>query len=253
MVVNGGFETGLDGWQWFGSGTNVATTSTDTPSGTGNSADLDVNEVLGLPWLIQDVPVEAGQKLTFSVWVREVEQFLPEFDAWIAAQVYMLPSSDSGQILASDFLLFTDPTWHQGSFDIVVPESATIARILFTPQDPDFGVGTGQYRIDDVSLTAAPSALPGDFNDDGLVDSDDLVIWQSGYGVGTTQYEGDANGDGTVDGMDFLIWQRNLTSGVTLVSALSVPEPGCSEIFMLMGIPLLFLFNCRHPVRSCSR
>lgn len=44
-----------------------------------------------------------------------------------------------------------------------------------------------------------------DFNDDEIVDSFDLTIWQQGFG-GTT--EGDVDGDGDVDGNDFLLWQR---------------------------------------------
>lgn len=155
LIVNGGFENGLNGWTFTGDGIHdIASISTDTPSGVGSSADLDINRGafgLPLPWLIQDVPVVAGDTLMFSASVREVEPNSPT-DAWIAAQVWMLPSSDSGSILSSAAMFFTSPTWSTQSTEITVPPTATIARILFTPQNPAFGVGNGQYRVDDVSL-----------------------------------------------------------------------------------------------------
>ena len=51
--------------------------------------------------------------------------------------------------------------------------------------------------------------LPADFNGDLLVNGDDFVIWQAGFGTttGAMKSDGDANGDGAVDGNDFLIWQ----------------------------------------------
>ena len=155
LIVNGGFEDGLSGWTFTGNGINdIASLSTDTPSGAGNSADLDINRGafgLPLPWLIQDVAVVAGSPLKFSASVREVEAATPN-DAWIAAQIWMLPSADSGSILSSAAMFFTSPDWTSQSTEITVPAGATIARILFTPQNPAFGVGNGQYRVDDVSV-----------------------------------------------------------------------------------------------------
>lgn len=239
LVVNGDFESGgLSPWQWFGTGTNVATLSSDTPSGTGTSADLDINEVVGLPWLIQDVPVTGGNEFTFSASVREVEPFRPDVDAWIAAQIYMLSSPESGNILASGFYLFTNPSWETAGFVITAPPTATIARILFTPQDPDFGVGTGQYRIDDVSLVDNSSDLPGDFNDDGMVDGLDLADWRAGFGTGTMREEGDADDDGDVDGDDFLIWQRNVGAGQSVPAASAVPEPAGAVLLVIAAAAL---------------
>jgi hypothetical protein len=54
-------------------------------------------------------------------------------------------------------------------------------------------------------------SLPGDLDNDGDVDTDDLEEWQLGYG---TEY----------NGRDFLTWQRHYTGSQTL-SVVSVPEP----------------------------
>jgi len=72
---------------------------------------------------------------------------------------------------------------------------------------------------------AAP--LPGDFNADGMVETDDLERWQAGVGVegNATHWQGDANGDQIVDGADLLIWQRNIGMTASTASATAVPEP----------------------------
>jgi hypothetical protein len=82
------------------------------------------------------------------------------------------------------------------------------------------------------SLTLTP-AFATDFDDDGGVDSDDLVRWQSGFGTGLGLSQGDTDGDGRVDGGDFLRWQRELGSGGA-AGAAAVPEPGAMVLFVVM-------------------
>jgi hypothetical protein len=72
------------------------------------------------------------------------------------------------------------------------------------------------------------TSASADFNQDNSVDTDDLSLWQTGFGtlVGATHDNGDANGDFAIDGDDFLAWQQQFTgepSSLTLVDA--VPEP----------------------------
>ncbi|BBO31944.1 metallophosphoesterase [Lacipirellula parvula] len=55
------------------------------------------------------------------------------------------------------------------------------------------------------SALPAPPTLQADFNNDGFVDSDDLMIWKASFGIND---DGDATGDGTTDGADLLTWQR---------------------------------------------
>ena len=68
--------------------------------------------------------------------------------------------------------------------------------------------------------------MGADFNGDGIVDSQDLAIWEMNYpiGSGAMQTMGDADGDGDVDGFDFLKIQRDF--GIIPVPPLAaVPEP----------------------------
>ena len=69
--------------------------------------------------------------------------------------------------------------------------------------------------------------------------SDDLAIWQAGYGSGNSRSQGDADGDGDVDGRDLLLWQRAVdVSGAQFTSqSQTVPEP--SSQFLLIALVTL--------------
>lgn len=151
LLLNGDFEDGVANWQFFGNGTtSVLAASADTPSGSGSSADLQVTVAEGLPWMVQDVAVTAGQSLVLRASVKELAA--DPSDAWIAAQVWMLPNSSSGFILASAAMFFSSPDWTTQEVAITAPAGANVARVLFNIQNTAFGVGTGRYLIDDVSL-----------------------------------------------------------------------------------------------------
>jgi endonuclease/exonuclease/phosphatase family metal-dependent hydrolase len=87
-----------------------------------------------------------------------------------------------------------------------------------------------------------------DFNFSRSVGSDDLAIWQAGYGSsGASRMEGDANGDGNVDGRDFLIWQQSMpTMEEPLPLYAAVPEPNA----LLLGASLLGLGCCGRACRA---
>ncbi len=72
-------------------------------------------------------------------------------------------------------------------------------------------------------FVASPPPLPGDFNDDGMVDGDDLAQWQGDFGVNG---ESDADADGDSDGADFLVWQQYVGASNLGATATPVPETG---------------------------
>ncbi len=92
------------------------------------------------------------------------------------------------------------------------------------------------YGANAVTLQVLSTTLPADFDGDGDVDSADLVVWQSSYGVDAGA---DADGDGDSDGFDFLAWQQQFTGPAAVPSATSVPEP--SGIVLLVVGSLLFV------------
>jgi hypothetical protein len=72
--------------------------------------------------------------------------------------------------------------------------------------------------------------IPGDFNGDGVVNGDDFLVWQQGFG---TIYDGD----------DFLIWQQNFNPGSGSVGT-AVPEPA-SAVLALLGACLITMLSRR--------
>lgn len=109
-------------------------------------------------------------------------------------------------------------------------ENVTIDSIQFT------GSGDAQIYLDDVfwdpQATFVP-AIPGDFDGNQIVDSDDLAIWRQGFGTiaGAGIPNGDTDNDADVDGNDFLVWQRNFNTSLN-AAATSVPEPATVWLFL---------------------
>lgn len=88
------------------------------------------------------------------------------------------------------------------------------------------GIAPGQVFKwhDDTDLVVEP----GDFDEDGDIDGDDLMQWRSGFGTETAALpmQGNADGDGDVDGRDFLIWQRGGSTTIVPGAQLAaIPEP----------------------------
>jgi hypothetical protein len=111
---------------------------------------------------------------------------------------------------------------------------------------PTLGGGLGwhtTYLPTGVKLSVAAAVIydPADFNEDGHVDVDDLVLWRAGMGTqtGATHTQGDANGDLAVDGADFLIWQRRLSTTGVVPSSREIPEPSAWLIAAMAVAPLL--------------
>jgi poly(beta-D-mannuronate) lyase len=102
----------------------------------------------------------------------------------------------------------------------------------------------------------APAFDLADFDEDGDVDYDDLVAWQSGWGLatGAARSQGDADGNGAVDGRDFAIWQQQFLAGSSAAQAASqVPEPASLPGMILLGWALLYCHRLGSPPRRTSR
>ena len=82
--------------------------------------------------------------------------------------------------------------------------------------------------------------LPGDFDDNRVVDAADLSVWKTGFGtVGSaTSLQGDADADQDVDGADFLVWQRRLGGGASAMSV-AVPEPAAWTLIAVGAFALM--------------
>jgi autotransporter-associated beta strand protein len=142
----------------------------------------------------------------------------------------LLAWHDAGIVQDSGFGLTSSWIESNPEFGLAVVDNAELGLTFFNGQD---------ITLD--SLIVA-TALRGDANLDGFVDSFDLTTWQSNYGLttGATWNDGDFDYDGDVDGRDFLTWQRGVAfAEETLQSVQAVPEPATISallIAMLGGI-----------------
>ncbi|HMO86923.1 MAG TPA: hypothetical protein PKC18_18605, partial [Lacipirellulaceae bacterium] len=92
--------------------------------------------------------------------------------------------------------------------------AGTTWRLVITPDAPTTaatyaGFSSNMFAGPTLKFDAVLDGgtfAPGDFNQDGFVNGDDLTIWTAGFipEGGATVATGDANGDGNVDGADFV-------------------------------------------------
>ena len=106
--------------------------------------------------------------------------------------------------------------------------------------DRDVFQGTAA-QIQAMLVGKDPSAKPGDFNRDGLVNQADYNVWLANNGKTVPIYSGaDANGDARVTTADYNIWLAN------------VPEPG-TWVLMLVGMCALALGSMRSRRETAGR
>jgi hypothetical protein len=87
------------------------------------------------------------------------------------------------------------------------------------------------YNADNVQLTYAYH-LPGDANDDGIVDQVDYKAWHDNFNTVTSNWsDGDFNGDHLIDQADYKIWHDNFNTSI----GGSVPEPTTMALLAIAG------------------
>ena len=68
-------------------------------------------------------------------------------------------------------------------------------------------------RLGDVPVSIGP----GDFDENGQIDGDDLAQWEGDYGINGNS---DANNDSQSNGFDLLMWQRNHGAGISTTTTI---------------------------------
>jgi hypothetical protein len=108
-----------------------------------------------------------------------------------------------------------------------------------TSASPFLGIDNISLRLVDI---VSPPGDNADFNNDGIVDGRDFLIWQRGFGIsdGTALLaDGDANDDGNVDGLDLPIWQNQYGNTSPLAAIGAVPEPSSALLLLAMSTLLV--------------
>ena len=186
-----------------------------------------------------DTAFEDGED---TFWVQ-VGFFDPVSDS-----VFGGDNSDSGGF--PGIAAVADDTWRTIEITGTIPADTNGAAYSIVISDDGFVTGGvadtfGDVMFIDNLIFEAIDRLPGDFNDDGVVDSADYAVWREALGAtppnspfeyrDATNLDGEEaishNGDGMngVDMADYLIWKANygMTAGATslLAPASSTPEP----------------------------
>lgn len=86
--------------------------------------------------------------------------------------------------------------------------------------------------------------LPGDYNLDGDVDSDDYELWRGNF-TSTLALAADGSANGTVDAADYVIWRHNLGASVDDALGASttaqVPEPASWTLLCAAGLSMVWI------------
>lgn len=125
--------------------------------------------------------------------------------------------------------------------------TGTIPNFLIQPalSDPSWSwLVEFQNGTDLVLRVTDIIAIGGDFDGNGIVDANDLLVWQANFGItmGANPAQGDANGDGAVNILDYYIWLDQVGGAPVpvpggLVAGMSaVPEPSTMLLSLVAGI-----------------
>lgn len=173
-------------------------------------------------------------------------------ELWIAGETgdYVLKDAISGE----DFAGALGP----GEVIIFDPTPFTIGRGMFNNGVTDWSDALiDEVRISDTALLptdflflTVPAVDNADFNSDGIVDAQDFLDWQRGFGTmgSAALADGDANGDRNVDDQDLVIWKMQYGNVVSPSSLATVPEP--AGLLLLLFGTSLFSIGQRLTIRS---
>ncbi|MCI0333265.1 MAG: hypothetical protein L0228_08590 [Planctomycetes bacterium] len=157
------------------------------------------------------------------------------------------PGGSGDTYVTSAIQVSSDNQWHRITFDVLSSDFIPIGgqdiddalsqvihfRILHNPEDSfngaDTSFGGGEFYLDNIRALAAPT-IPdptGDYNQDGVVDAADYVLWRKTFGQSADPPGSGADGDesGTIDNGDYTFWRMRFGEMPT-GSGGSVPEPG---------------------------
>jgi hypothetical protein len=114
----------------------------------------------------------------------------------------------NGNLGCGSFEIPADTEWHTFTLEFADFPRNNVTDLEFYTSNDSFEIGTYDFYFDDIQLAIA--VMPGDANNDGMVDVGDLGILAANYGgTGKTWFQGDFNADGSVDVGDLGILAAN--------------------------------------------
>jgi hypothetical protein len=259
-LANPGFEAdavsnsppvpGASGWITFGNANTTSASLDPVHTGIG-SLRLAGSGNFGVPGAYQIIPANPGEiwdlqgymltqntlpaNATFGllkiVWSDGVNDLAP--GAITIGQAG--PAANPGiEALAHLDSSSTPNTWQFTQARGVAPAGTTSVKMfaLFVDQS----AGTGYF--DDIQATLIPAqvAVPGDYNNDHVVNAADYVLWRDNLGAATEAGINNNGDGGGVTASDYTYWRTRFgnTSGAGAGSfGAAVPEPAFFVLLMM--------------------
>jgi hypothetical protein len=122
----------------------------------------------------------------------------------------------------------------KSSLDQQPPSAAELAnaRIKFVVLNAN-GTGDGRFEYDEIK-GLAPAGVQGDYNNNGVVDAGDYVLWRRGGPL-----ENEVDVPGVVNQADYAAWRARFgnTSGSGSMVGATIPEPAtcCLTLAAMVG------------------
>jgi energy-converting hydrogenase Eha subunit A len=138
-----------------------------------------------------------------------------------------------------------------------LPNAATVLNDMMEPYSGNGNQFVGSDHLPIVAdYVVVPAHVPGDYNNNGIVDAADYTIWRDTDGQTGANLAADSTGpggtpDGVVDQLDYQIWVDHFgqTSGSGALSGSPVPEPSSMALATLAA----FVLTARRRISWPSR
>jgi T5SS/PEP-CTERM-associated repeat protein len=111
----------------------------------------------------------------------------------------------------------------------------------------NYGPGNPNPNHVILSAFAHGRVLPGDYNQNGVVDAADYVVWRNTRGQSGSGLGADGNGNGQIDAGDYAVWRAHFgqSSGVGAILPGDAPAPAVPEstsaVLLTLGFAAFFL------------
>jgi endoglucanase len=247
ILVPGNAWTGAHSWSqnWYGTPNAVAMLSITDP---GNNFAFDAHQYLdsnssGSSSQIVSPTIGRERLVDFTNWLRTNNRrgFLGEFavaNSQIGNAGTQIGDEAIDQMLG--YIASNDDVWLGWTWWSAGP---WWGNYMFSLEPTNLGQPTQADRpalaVLQQHLVSASPMLHGDYNQDGMVDAADYVVWRKTLGQSGTNLPADGNSDNMVDDLDYELWRSNFGQAETLgITSLSVPEPA-SWMLLLTAVAAL--------------
>ncbi|MDZ4659438.1 MAG: glycoside hydrolase family 30 beta sandwich domain-containing protein [Bythopirellula sp.] len=252
---DGGFHSGggsLDTWNAFGNTIGNVSVADQVVMAGDKSLKLygQFNGQPNTSGVAQGITVAAGDyvKASLGTYIRSADSISGTGNsAQMKIEFYSTHGASYGSSSFLGELLTTladgvtpNDIWHNEQLGGIAPAGTVEARLVL--QFLQLGNQSGAVHLDSVLFGVQEMVFaPADFNRDGEVNGDDLIVWGESYG---TNNGADADGDGDSDGRDFLEWQRSFgASSLPLTTYHAVPEANSLAILWVAKVVVCFLID----------